>query len=107
MSWSPYNANYVSLYKILNQLKFKKLKIKFFNFKKLAAGFERIRNEHSILVWDVISSTTIPTFKFDTETVLYSTDILAPSNTLLNNSMTKYNLSSLTTSYLITILILL
>ena len=85
------------VYKILNQLKF--IKLKFFNFKKLAAGFERIRNEHSILVWDVISSTTIPTFKFDTETVLYSTDILAPSNTLLNNSMSKYNLSSLTTSF--------
>ena len=44
----------------------------------LAAGFERIRNEHSILVWDIKSSGSAPNAKFEAnnlETVIYSTNI--------------------------------
>jgi hypothetical protein len=52
-------------------------------FQKLAAGFERIRTEHSILIWDVNGNSNAPTTKIDlktgteqtavkTESVIYS-----------------------------------
>lgn len=35
---------------------------------KLAGGFDKIRNEHSILVWDVRGNISTPTFQFDLNT---------------------------------------
>lgn len=61
----------------------------------MAAGFEKIRNEHSILVWDVRGNNTSPTTRldFNTESVIYSTNYSA-----LSQSSTEAQTTSATSS---------
>jgi hypothetical protein len=49
----------------------------------LAGGFEKIRNEHSILVWDVRGNPSTPTSKIElkNEPVIYMTDYRLTSET--------------------------
>ena len=81
----------------------------FYSYLKLAGGFERIRTEHSILVWDIRGLSASPTAKFEcnTETVIYNTISQNSGNqtlTVANNASVNklpFNLSSfahLTTS---------
>jgi WD40 repeat protein len=61
---------------------------------KLAGGFERIRNEHSILIWDVRGNTNTPTTKIDlkTESVIYSTAFPSQSEQQAGIGRPFYNL---------------
>ena len=95
MVWNSYKTNYVSA-----ELCFCDFKIICWIdllFCQLAAGFERIRNEHSILVWDVRSNSSMPTNRSEqtAETIIYST---TPSAPITNRSQPYSSLASITTS---------
>lgn len=66
------------------------------SYLKLAAGFsERLRTEHSILVWDVRGSNPLAKFDINTESVIYVNDLtnqaesLGKSSFYMNSSIQK------------------
>ena len=99
MVWNPKETNYVRNLQINLKITYRKQKIKNI-YKHLAVGFEKIRNEHTILVWDITGNSNNPALKLEhgghnTEIIIYTKTY----NTTARNSISNPNtLANITTS---------